>query len=246
LAERDLQSAVETVSGAGSSTIELEHWPSVGPVDLMLDGAIALELKWCQSGDTLVNCAWGIANLAGATAEGQVEAGFLVAGAPVRHWESNSRGVELLSPHTYVGDELVRRYSDWWRHWCDDVKTRPTELPTSFAVTAVDRVRCDLAGEPYELRLAQVEVVDSVWRLHVCPHRQEGHRCRPRPGTPRAWAGPRPSESSEQFDEGVEVPVAVALCEDRVDGGPMRARGVLEFLAAGLGEYGIGDAAIVL
>jgi hypothetical protein len=110
LKERDLQSAVSSVTGAGPRAIKLANWPAVGPVDVVLPDGVALELKWCRSGDTLGNCAWDIAKLACATAEGQVTEGHIVAGAPASHWESDADGVDLFAPRVYEDDALTRGY----------------------------------------------------------------------------------------------------------------------------------------
>jgi hypothetical protein len=155
----------------------------------MLPGAVGLELKWCTSGTTLVNCAWDIAKLGCALAEGQIAAGFIAAGAPAAHWEGPNLGVELFKPHTYEDDDLVRGYESWWRFWCKDVKTRPVDLPRAITVTNEESVTAELAGEPFVLRLAEVAVLDPAWRAHVCPHRSRGERCRPRPWDPDGWGG---------------------------------------------------------
>jgi hypothetical protein len=129
LTERDFQRAVEGASGAHSAPIQLDRWPSVGSVDIMVPGRVALELKWCKSGDTLGNCAWDIAKLGCAIAEGRVARGLIAAGAPAAHWSSSAQGVELFTTRMYEDDDLTRRYESWWRFWCKDVKTRPVELP---------------------------------------------------------------------------------------------------------------------
>lgn len=178
--ERDLQRAVEAASGARSSPVRLEHWPGVGSVDVMFPGQTAIELKWCKSGDTLANCAWDIAKLASALAEDEIEAGLIVAGAPASHWASSASGVELFDAITYEGDELVRRYESWWRFWCKDVVTRPINLPQATSIAPADRIPIELDGEPFELRMARVHVIDGQWRPHVCPHRWQGELCPPR------------------------------------------------------------------
>jgi hypothetical protein len=113
MVERDFQRALESATGARPACVSLAHWPEVGPVDLMLENAVALELKWCRSGDTLGNCAWDVAKLGCAIAEGRVGEGFLAAGAPARHWEGGASGVDLFTPRLYEGDELARRYEGW-------------------------------------------------------------------------------------------------------------------------------------
>jgi len=113
--ERDFQRAMESVTDSGAAPLRLEHWPAVGPVDVMLPGRAALELKWCKSGDTLGHCAWDIAKLGCALAERQVERAFIAAGAPAPHWRSSAPGVELFTPRVYEYDAIVRAYESWWR-----------------------------------------------------------------------------------------------------------------------------------
>jgi hypothetical protein len=177
LVERDLQRALETTSGARSAALRLSRWPQVGRVDLMLRTGTALELKWARSGDTLCNCAWDIAKLASALAEGRAREAFIAAGAPSGHWDAGARGTELFSSRTYDGDAIVRDYEGWWRLWCRDVKTRPVELPASIRVEAAGEVNASLAGTPWTIRLAWVEVPTGGWLTHVCPHRWRGERC---------------------------------------------------------------------
>lgn len=187
--ERDFQRAVESVSGARSAVVRLAHWPALGPVDVMLPGRVALELKWCKSGDTLINCAWDIAKLACAMAEGQADEGLVAAGAPALHWDTRASGVELFMACVYENDDLARGYEGWWRFWCKDVATRPVDLPRSIAVADEGSVTTELDGMPFILRLARVEVIDPAWHVHVCPHRWRGERCPPRPWDPDGWGG---------------------------------------------------------
>ena len=95
----------------------LEHWPAVGPIDLLDDHGLAVELKWAKSGDTLCNCAWDVAKLATALVEEQVQDAWIAAAAPIAHWHAHRPGTELFEPATYEGDALIRRYESWWRFW---------------------------------------------------------------------------------------------------------------------------------
>lgn len=189
LVERDFQRALEEATGARSVSVELKRWPQVGPIDIVLTGGIALELKWCKSGDTLGNCAWDVAKLACALVEDKIAEGWIVAGAPAAHWDTNSSGVALFTSRAYVGDEIVRSYESWWRFWCKDVLTRPVDLPNSLTVAGDDAVDIELDGVPYVLRSARVEVIDPTWRPHVCPHRWQGVKCRSRTWDPNGDGG---------------------------------------------------------
>ena len=196
MTERDFQRAVEAASGARSGALELASWPNVGRVDLELPGRLGLELKWCRSGNTLANCVWDVAKLATALAEGRLDEGVIVAGAPVAHWRGAASGVELFDDAVHSSEGLVKRYESWWRFWCNDVLTRPVRLPATIGVSALGRLEVDLAGTAYELRAARVDSVDRVWRDHVCPHRWRGERCGPRPWDPEGWGGSPSQEST--------------------------------------------------
>lgn len=187
--ERDFQRAVECVSGAHSGRIVLESWP----VDVILPTKTGLELKWCKSGDTLANCAWDIAKLATAIAEGKLERGLVAAGSPAAHWATRPPGVDLFTAAEHDSAELVRQYESWWRFWCKDVKTRPIRLPSSIRVADERRVAAQLDGTTFELRVTSIEVIDASWRAHVCPHRWTAERCPPRPWDPEGWGGLEPT-----------------------------------------------------
>ncbi|MGA2471711.1 MAG: hypothetical protein ABSG64_13595 [Solirubrobacteraceae bacterium] len=190
LVEHDLQEALESATNAGPAEIALRHWPEVGPFDLVLDGDVAFELQWGQSGDDLAGCAWDIAKLACATAERKISEGWLVAAAPAWHWDTHRPGVELLREHVYVGDDLAADYEDWWRLWCNEITTRPTHLPLSFGVTDVESMDVRLGRVPFVFRFARIEVLKHTWQPHVCPHRWHDRACLPRPWDPDG-SGPR-------------------------------------------------------
>lgn len=180
LRERDFQRAMEMTRRASPRSVPLAHFPGVGPVDLMNDSLGAVELKWCNSGDTLCNSAWDVAKLATLLAEGRVDNAWIAAGAPVAHWRSGAPGVELFERTSFDGDAIVRRYESWWRSWCGAVLTRPTHLPEGIAVTETISVPVRLDSKPFELRAGRVEVTDSSWRPHVCPHVWRAEPCHPR------------------------------------------------------------------
>jgi len=193
MAERDLQRVLESASGARSAAFELASWPNVGRVDLELPGPTGVELKWCRSGDGLSNCAWDVAKLATGLAEGRIVDAFIVAGAPLDHWDRREGGAELFDVDVFESGDLVSRYESWWRFWCKDVLTRPVRLPKSIRVSDAGRVRVALAGRVYMLRASRISVDDPAWRTHVCPHRWRGERCRPRPWDPEGWGGLPPA-----------------------------------------------------
>lgn len=171
LRERDLQEALELATGTAHAT---------GALDLELAPRVGLELKWAQSGDTLCNCAWDIAKLGTAVAEGRLDAGYLVAGAPDAHWNAGAPGTELLESAAYPGLAIVERYEGWWRFWCRDVVTQPVRLPAGIGVTGGTRVRAVLGGTPFSIRVAEVRARPDEWVDFVCPHVARGEPCRER------------------------------------------------------------------
>jgi hypothetical protein len=189
MVEQDLQHALEAATGASSADLDLRHWPEVGPLELVLDGNVALELQWCQSGDTLANCAWDIAKLACAVGERKVDQAWIVAAAPAWHWRGRRPGVGLFKPRAYLGDDLVAEYESFWRLWCNNFQARPTHLPLSFAVTEADSVSAGLGRVPFVFRFARVEVTRHTWQVHVCPHRWRDRLCLPRPWDPAGLGG---------------------------------------------------------
>lgn len=180
LRERDLQSALQNATGALPASLRLQRWPGVGPLDLRLPDGIGLELKWAVSGDTLCNCAWDIAKLATGIAAGEIESGFLVAGAPQLHWTSRAPGTELLESAVYPDPAIVNEYESWWRFWCRDVKTQPQALPRLIETIEVARVKVALGSEPFSICITEVRVPDRAWVDYVCPHRARGEPCRER------------------------------------------------------------------
>jgi hypothetical protein len=192
LDEHDLQEVLEAVAGAGSAAVELKHWPEVGPFDLLIDERIAVELQFCQSGDGLAGIAWDIAKLATARAERKIEDGWIIAAAPSYHWDTRRPGVELIREHTYVDDELIEDYEDWWRLWCNEITTRPRHLPRSYAVVDPGSISVRLGRVPFVFRFARVEVLKATWQAYVCPHRWRGRMCLPRPWDPDGSGGIAP------------------------------------------------------
>jgi hypothetical protein len=189
LDEHDLYDALAATAHASSVGIPLKHWPAADPIDLVLDEEVGVELQWCQSGDALAGCAWDIAKLATATAERKLSDGWIIAAAPAWHWDTRRPGVELFREHTYVGDELVEDYEDWFRLWCNELTTRPTHLPQSFSVSEPDSVSTRLGRVPFIFRFARIKVLKPTWNAYVCPHRWRDRLCLPRPWDPDGSGG---------------------------------------------------------
>ncbi len=198
LSEADVIAALAETAGTPNAPLTLKHWPAIGPLDLVLDDEIGIELQWCISGDGLAGCAWDIAKLAAAIAEHRLSSGWIVGAAPSWHWETRRRGVELFRPHIYVNDDLVEDYEDWWRLWCNEVMSRPTHLPRSFALVETGELAGARIGRvPFTFRFARVEVRASTWNPYVCPHHWRDRLCLPRPWDPEGTGEivtPRQSE----------------------------------------------------
>lgn len=129
-------------------------WPGVGPVDLALDlpgnPPALVELKW----DDLPACAWDMAKLALACANGQASGGILLAVAPTENWATNP-GRELFDPRGWRADLLLERFASNFAYWAKDVKTRPSRLPSRLVAGGVlpfppgaGRGRLPAAGHP--------------------------------------------------------------------------------------------------
>jgi hypothetical protein len=178
--ERDFQRSMESVRAASPRTIVLEHWPGVGPVDLTADGGVAVELKWCKSGDGLCNGAWDIAKLATLLAERRADGAWIAAGAPVEHWAQSRGRCRTLR----AGDVRRRRARQALRELVAllvqgrrDASNAP---PNGFAVSRRIAIPVTLDRKPFELRAARIDLTDSCWRPHICPHSWRQEACRRR------------------------------------------------------------------
>jgi Acetyltransferase (GNAT) domain len=110
---------------------------------------------------------------------------------PARSRAACVRILRAVTPEEWLADAAealeARAPEVGWRQtvernfWCKDVATRTTHLPQTFTVSSAIAVRVTLDGEPFELRAARIELTDSAWRQHVCPHVWTGESCRPRP-----------------------------------------------------------------
>lgn len=197
LTEADLQAALAELGGIAAVPLTLKHWPAVGPIDVVLENDVGIELQWCISGDALAGCAWDIAKLAAAIAEHRLSAGWIIAAAPTWHWQTRRPGVELFREHAYMGEELVEDYEDWWRLWCNEVMSRPTHLPRSFALVEPGEIVARIGRVPFTFRFVRVMVRVSTWDPHVCPHHWRDRLCLPQPWDPDGTGeivAPRESE----------------------------------------------------
>lgn len=139
-------------------------WPDVGNVDLEVPvhGArIWVEVKWAD----LPNCAWDIAKLGLAVAEGSCAAAFMIAAAPAIYWNWGTEGAEFFDPGEWnVARDVLAAYSHHWLKWKADVKTRPMSLP-ALIHTAVpwrepfSRKKLPAPWKGWELRVVEVRAV---------------------------------------------------------------------------------------
>ena len=198
LTEADLQGVLADLGGAAEVSLSLKHWPAVGPTDVVLEDGTGIEIQWCISGDTLAGCAWDIAKLAAAIAEHKLNDGWIIAVAPTWHWQTRRPGVELFRECDYQCEELIEDYEDWWRLWCNEVMSRPTHLPRSFALADPGEIADARIGRvPFTIRYARVVARASTWTPYVCPHHWRDRRCLPRPWDPDGTGeivAPRESE----------------------------------------------------
>lgn len=157
--------AIEPHYELGEKSVNLgARWPKVGQADVALERReerILLELKWGEG--NLRNCAWDLAKLGCALATGQASQAFLVAGAPAGNWNT-ALGSELFDEQSWPISHLRERYLKCWQFWEKDVPTtRPFELPSHIHTRAVARVRCEIAGEDWELRCCAVRLDGWRW-----------------------------------------------------------------------------------
>ena len=200
LTEADLQVALAQLGGTAAVPLTLKHWPATGPVDLVFEDGIGVELQWCISGDSLAGCAWDIAKLACAIAERKLSDGWIIAAAPTWHWQTRRPGVELFREHAYLGEELVEDYEDWWRLWCNEVMSRPTHMPRAFALLDAGELADVRIGRvPFTFRFARVAVRAGTWVPHVCPHHWRDRLCLPRPWDPDGTGEIVASRESERL-----------------------------------------------
>jgi hypothetical protein len=166
--ERELELALESALRALGSmprrqaAINIpDAWHGrIGGVDLRLDasdGADALiELKWDAT--TLAACAWDSLKLACALQSAPARRGFLIAGSPIT---SQLRGDELLDTGSYQPADLRRRYQAEFDYWKHDVMNRPLRAPASWSVRLCHLTELRWKGQPWRIRLAEVELVDT-------------------------------------------------------------------------------------
>ena len=169
LVEKDLEIALLDSLAPHISTerqrhLKLESWHgSLGAADIAIEDASGpdlIEAKWGSA--ALWNCAWDVAKLATAIAEGAARGGFLVAGASLADWEAGVEGSELFDTEPWSVEDLLHRYGRRFAFWRTDVENCPLKLADRWWVIAHRSAPLQVAGEEYVIRLAEVLVEDAA------------------------------------------------------------------------------------
>lgn len=135
-----------------------------GGVDLVVDseeGPVWVELKWAKSYDTLFNCLWDAAKLAGAVRAEAAIGGYLVAGAPASEWAKDHPYQDLFTFHTWEDGSIVSSFPSSWRGWMkENEDTFPSEIVDPVQILPFGFVR----GGPddWEIRVARVVAPGEV------------------------------------------------------------------------------------
>ncbi len=135
----------------------------------------AVELKWSTGSDpTLRACAWDAVKLALADAEGKIDHGFMLAGAPREVFSRGLGGAALLRDR---GQNLGHHLADFredFAFWKKDVKNHPAALPLAFDFRLIHAVEFEMSGTqaPWELRLVKVTSDGKIMDLTFGEHNQ--------------------------------------------------------------------------
>lgn len=165
--ERELEMALETALWAlrreprRQLPIHLDQaWSGrVGGVDLAIavpEGTQLIELKWDP--ETLAACAWDSVKLAAALQAGEGKRAFLIAGSPA---SGPLRGDELLESGEGELTVLKKRYQKDFDFWRTDVNNHPLFAPASWRIQLRSSASFEFKGEPWQLRLAELELTGS-------------------------------------------------------------------------------------
>jgi hypothetical protein len=142
----------------------LPSWPRLGHFDLAVEspaGIAVVELKCGRGTDAAGACIWDSAKLAVAIQERAIDAGFLLAGAPVADWQRPIRGAELFEDDVHDAELTRLLHRDWWAHWESRGDPWPTHVPATIRTRPVARASFSLGEVAWELRLAEVRPVDD-------------------------------------------------------------------------------------
>ena len=152
-------------------------WVGLGPVDTVFHWPggtrTFLELK---CGWDLSACVWDAVKLAAGVLNGNADAGYMLAGAPTAMWNKPTPGAELFGAGRWetMGPKVRERHRTWWWKWQEEVVGRKSNRHIPGAVAAVfdtvplQALAFEIAGAPWELRLARVEPSGPDWAIWTC------------------------------------------------------------------------------
>ena len=178
LHEADLQNALASSLQAQLGAIvrreqpvrgRVEMWRgNFGPVDVSIltpagEPRALVEAKWC-SDDKLVESLWDALKLAALVATDDIEACFLVTGAPEPGWQQKSgRPLELYADQTLTSADLLSRHSKGWDYCLSGSQARVKMVPASFSTTLIASVPVQLSDghTPWLLKCVTIGSPDA-------------------------------------------------------------------------------------
>lgn len=145
-------------------------WVGLGLVDVVLRWAdrppTFLELK-CGAGKSVLRpCVWDAVKLSTAVLGRNARSAYLLAGAPESDWQARAPGSELFesAERDTLGPHVRDRFLADWRFWESEATPHtPGRVPARIRTVALGSFPFTIAMTPWELRLARVEPVGSVW-----------------------------------------------------------------------------------
>ena len=150
-------------------------WVGLGLVDLVFRWPdrlpTFLELKCGSDENCLAFCVWDAVKLATGVLAGNAEAGYLLAGAPLAQWQRPILGTQLFDSRAWrtSSPEIRGDYSRWWWKWQTERKKGlpnfhiPGRVAATFDTKKLGSFPFQIAGTPWELRLARVEPAPGDW-----------------------------------------------------------------------------------
>lgn len=178
LHEADLQNALASSLQAQLGAIvrreqpvggRVEMWKGdFGPVDISILTPTGvpralIEAKWC-SDDKLVESLWDALKLVALVATDDIEACFLVTGAPEAGWQQKSgRPVELYADQNVTTADLLLRHSKGWDYCLSGSGARVKMVPANFTTTLLASVPVQLSHghTPWLLKCVAISSPDA-------------------------------------------------------------------------------------
>lgn len=147
------------------ANVKLPNWdPQPGWFDLALVGEddrllVAAELKL----DDIEHTLWDIFKVGAARRLADVQAGYVIAAAPLATWESGREVVELFSDKGEEAWESRFFFDEYRKAWSDLLrggKGRPTSVARTFSIQPLVKVRVE-HYPPYELRAVRIDTTQD-------------------------------------------------------------------------------------